>query len=187
MQRPDDRHTHGQGDHPHSHAPGSFGFAFALGTALNVGFVIVEAIFGFLSNSTALLADAGHNLSDVLGLLVAWTAATLSRRPPSARYTYGLRSSSILAALFNGMFLLVAVGAIAWEAIQRFSAPVPVAGATVMVVAAIGIVINGATALLFASGRKGDLNIRGAYLHMMADAAVSAGVVVAGLVVLLTG
>ena len=187
MQRPDDRHTHGQGDHPHSHAPGSFGFAFALGTALNVGFVIVEAIFGFLSNSTALLADAGHNLSDVLGLLVAWTAATLSRRPPSARYTYGLRSSSILAALFNGMFLLVAVGAIAWEAIQRFSAPVPVAGATVMVVAAIGIVINGATALLFASGRKGDFNIRGAYLHMMADAAVSAGVVVAGLVVLLTG
>ena len=183
MHPPDDRHTHGPGGHAHSHAPGSYGFAFALGTALNIGFVIVEAIFGFLSNSTALLADAGHNLSDVLGLLVAWAAATLSRKPPSTRYTYGLRSSSILAALFNAMFLLVAVGAIAWEAIQRFAAPVPVAGATVMVVAAIGIVINGATALLFASGRKGDLNIRGAYLHMMADAAVSAGVVIAGLLI----
>jgi cobalt-zinc-cadmium efflux system protein len=125
------------------------------------------------------LADAGHNLSDVLGLVIAWIASVLVRRPPSSRYTYGLRSSSILAALFNAVFLLVAVGAIAWEAILRLLHPEPVASGTVMIVAAVGIVINGATAWLFASGRKGDLNIRGAFLHMIADAAVSAGVVVA--------
>jgi len=173
--------------HPHEHAPKSFGFAFAFGTALNVAFVIVEAIFGFLGNSTALLADAGHNLSDVCGLLVAWGASVLSRRTPTTRYTYGLGSSSILAALFNAMFLLTAVGAIAWEAAQRLAHPVPVAGTTVMIVAAVGIAINGATAWLFASGRKGDINIRGAFLHMAADAAVSAGVVVAGAIILLTG
>src|SRR5262249_39660560 len=125
-------------DHGHSHAPKSFGFAFALGTALNIGFVIVEAVFGFLANSTALLADAGHNLSDVLGLLVAWAASVLSKRAPTDRYTYGLRSSSILAALFNAVFLLVAVGAIALEAFQRFASPQPVAGTTVMIVAAVG-------------------------------------------------
>ena len=173
--------------HPHEHAPKSFGFAFAFGTALNVAFVIVEAIFGFLGNSTALLADAGHNLSDICGLLVAWGASVLSRRTPTTRYTYGLGSSSILAALFNAMFLLTAVGAIAWEAAQRLAHPVPVAGTTVMIVAAVGIAINGATAWLFASGRKGDINIRGAFLHMAADAAVSAGVVVAGAIILLTG
>ena len=178
------RHDH---DHGHSHAPKSFGFAFALGTGLNVAFVIIEAIFGFLANSTALLADAGHNLSDVLGLVVAWTASILSKRAPTDRYTYGLRSSSILAALFNAAFLLVAVGAIALEAAQRFAAPKPVAGVTVMVVAAVGILINGVTALLFASGRKADINIRGAFLHMTADAAVSAGVVVAAALILLTG
>ncbi len=179
-------HLHGAA-HPHEHAPKAFGFAFAFGTALNVAFVIVEAIFGFLGNSTALLADAGHNLSDVCGLLVAWGASVLSRRTPTTRYTYGLGSSSILAALINAMFLLTAVGAIVWEAAQRLAHPVPVAGKTVMIVAAVGIAINGATAWLFASGRKGDINIRGAFLHMAADAAVSAGVVVAGAVVLLTG
>ena len=135
----------------------------------------------------ALLADAGHNLSDVLGLLVAWGAVRLTKRPPSERFTYGLRKSSVLAALFNAVFLLVAIGAIAVEATRRFSHPHPVEGGTVMVVAAIGIVINGITAWLFASGRKGDINIRGAYLHMAADAAVSAGVVVAGLIIWRTG
>lgn len=184
-----DRHAHGRGaaGHGHSHAPKSFGKAFAIGTALNLGFVVVEAVYGLISGSMALLADAGHNLSDVLGLLIAWGAATLAKRGPSGRYTYGLRSSSILAALLNALLLLVAITVIAVEAIRRFSEPSPVAGHTVMIVAAIGIVINGATALLFMSGRKGDLNIRGAFLHMAADAAVSAGVVLAGFAIVLTG
>lgn len=179
-------HAH---DHAHGHvrAPASYGFAFALATGLNVAFVVVEAVFGVLANSTALVADAGHNLSDVLGLVVAWGAAVLSRRAPSGRYTYGLRGSSILAALFNAVFLLVAVGAIAWEAVHRMLAPQPVAGITVMVVAGIGIAINGATAALFASGRSRDINIKGAFLHMAADAAVSAGVVIGGGMILLTG
>ncbi|GJD74502.1 cation diffusion facilitator family transporter [Methylobacterium sp. J-043] len=177
-------HAHGPG---HSHAPASFGKAFAIGIALNVGFVVVEATYGVLANSMALLADAGHNLSDVLGLVVAWVAMVLAKRAPSARYTYGMKGSSILAALFNAVFLLVAVGAIAWEAIQRFGEPAPVAGKTVMVVAAVGILVNGITAWLFASGAKGDINIKGAFLHMAADAAVSAGVVIAGLVILYTG
>ncbi|MBB5045435.1 cobalt-zinc-cadmium efflux system protein [Rhodopseudomonas rhenobacensis] len=180
-------HSHAHGPGGHSHAPKDFGTAFAIGILLNTGFVIGEAAFGYASNSMALVADAGHNLSDVLGLLVAWSAAVLSKRPPSQRYTYGLRGSSILAALFNAAFLLVAVGAIGWEAILRLFDPQPVAEVTVMVVASVGILINGATAWLFASGRKGDLNIRGAYLHMMADAAVSAGVVIAGFLILLTG
>jgi cobalt-zinc-cadmium efflux system protein len=188
-------HDHDHHDHSHAHTPGaghvhaptSFGAAFAIGIALNSAFVVVEAIYGYTSGSMALVADAGHNLSDVLGLMAAWTAAILSKRAPSPRFTYGLRGSSILAALFNAVFLLVAVGAIAWEAIQRLLAPEPVAEVTVMVVATIGIVINGITAWLFASGRKGDLNIRGAYLHMVADAAVSAGVVLAGLLILYTG
>ena len=171
----------------HAHAPASFGKAFAIGIALNVGFVAVEATYGVLSNSVALLADAGHNLSDVLGLVVAWIAMVLAKRAPSARYTYGMKGSSILAALFNAVFLLVAVGAIAWEAIQRFGEPAPVAGKTVMIVAAVGILVNGITAWLFASGAKGDINIKGAFLHMAADAAVSAGVVIAGLVILYTG
>ncbi|MCP4618072.1 MAG: cation transporter [Bradyrhizobium sp.] len=177
-------HDHGSG---HSHAPADFGKAFAIGIALNTGFVVVEAAFGFLSNSTALLADAGHNLSDVLGLLVAWGAASLARRAPAGRFTYGLRGSSILAALFNAIFLLVSVGAIGWESILRLINPEPVAGLTVMIVAGIGIVINGATALMFASGRKADINIEGAYLHMAADAAVSLGVVIAAGVILWTG
>jgi len=180
-------HDHGSGAGHHDHAPKDFGRAFAVGIALNVGFVLAEAAFGYLSNSMALLADAGHNLSDVLGLVVAWIAAELAKRPPSPRYTYGLRGSSILAALFNAVFLLLAVGAIGWEAIVRLFEPQPVASVTVTVVAGIGIVVNGVTAWLFASGRDADLNIRGAYLHMAADAAVSAAVVVAGIAILFTG
>jgi cobalt-zinc-cadmium efflux system protein len=149
--------------------------------------VAVEVAYGLLSNSVALLADAGHNLGDVLGLAVAWLASALVKRAPSARFTYGLRGSSILAALFNAVFLLVIVGALSWEAIRRLGAPQPVAGKTVMIVAAIGIVINAVTAWLFASGRKDDLNLRGAFLHMASDALVSIGVVAAGLAILLTG
>jgi cobalt-zinc-cadmium efflux system protein len=185
-----DGHGHAHGDahaHSHSHAPADFGRAFALGIALNIGFVAAEAAFGFLANSMALLADAGHNLSDVLGLALAWSATLLARRRPSARFTFGLRGASILSALFNAVLLLVAVGAIAWEAVQRIAAPEPVASGTVMAVAAIGIAINGFTAWLFASGRRDDLNIRGAYLHMAADAAISGGVVVAGAIAAVTG
>lgn len=181
---------HGHGGHGHQghgHAPKGFGRAFAAGIALNLVFVAVEAGYGFWSNSVALLADAGHNLSDVLSLALAWTAAALSARRPSYRYTYGLGASSILAALFNAMLLLLAVGAIAWEAIGRLAHPEPVQGPVVIAVAAVGIVINTATALLFLRGRKDDLNIRGAFLHMAADAAVSAGVVVAGFAILYTG
>ena len=167
--------------------PANFGTAFAIGIALNLAFVAVEFVYGVLANSMALVADAGHNLSDVLSLAIAWIASVLARRPPSSRLTYGLGGSSIVAALFNAVLLLVAVGAIAWEAILRLFHPEPVASGTVMIVAAVGIVINGATAWLFASGRKGDLNIRGAFLHMVADAAVSAGVVAAAAVILLTG
>jgi cobalt-zinc-cadmium efflux system protein len=152
-----------------------------------VAFVAIEAVYGIIANSMALLADAGHNLSDVLGLMVAWVASMLSSRPPSTRYTYGLGHSSILAALFNAVVLLIAIGGIAWEALRRLFEPAPVAETTVMVVAAIGILVNGATAMLFASGRRGDLNIRGAFLHMITDAAVSAGVVVAGVAILVTG
>lgn len=186
-QHKDHAHGHDHGHAGHVHAPANFGPAFALGIALNTAFVIIEGIYGYASNSTALIADAGHNLSDVLGLVVAWIAVILSKRPPSARYTYGLRGSSILAALFNAVFLLIAVGAIGWEAVLRLFNPQPVAETTVMIVATIGILINGFTAWLFASGRKGDLNIKGAYLHMVADAAVSAGVVVAALIIMLTG
>jgi cobalt-zinc-cadmium efflux system protein len=181
-------HDHAGHSHAgHSHIPASYGRAFLVGTLLNMGFVALETGYGLAANSVALLADAGHNLSDVLGLLVAWGAATLSRRQPSAHFTYGLRRSSILAALFNAVFLLVAVGAIALEAIDRLADPQPVASGTVMAVAAVGIAINGVTAWLFAGGRKDDINIRGAFLHMAADAAVSAGVVVSGYVILRTG
>jgi hypothetical protein len=161
-----DHDDHDHASHANAHAPASFGKAFAIGIALNTGFVALEAAYGFLSNSVALLADAGHNLSDVLGLIVAWTASVLTRRAPTPRFTYGLRGSSILAALFNAMFLLLAVGAIAWEALQRFGAPEPVAGKTVMAVAAIGIAVNGVTAWLFAKGGREDINIRGAFAHM---------------------
>lgn len=173
--------------HNHHHGPADFGRAFAIGTALNLGFVLVEGAAGFITDSIALLADAGHNLSDVLGLLVAWAGMELAKRPASKRFTYGWRGSSILAALANGLLLLVAVGAIAWEAVQRFADPPPVPGIPVMIVAAVGIVVNLSTALLFARGRKGDVNVRGAFLHMAADAAVSAAVVIGGAAILLTG
>ena len=177
-------HDHGSG---HAHQPADLGRAFLIGIMLNLGFVAIEATYGILANSVALLADASHNLSDVLGLFAAWTAATLAKRVASATYTYRLRRATILAALFNAVLLLVAVGAIALEAISRLRAPEPVASGEVMAVAAIGIVVNGVTAWLFARGRKGEINIRGAFLHMTTDAAVSAGVVVAALVVGLTG
>ena len=180
-------HTHAHSEHHHSHSvPKSQGFAFASAIVLNTAFVIVEFSYGFMANSTALMADAGHNLSDVLGLLLAWGAAILSRKLPNERYTYGLRSTSIMAALANAMFLLVACGAIAWEAIHRFSQPPLVAGLTVTVLAGIGIVINGLSAWLFVKGSKTDLNIRGAYLHMAADAMVSLGVALAGIAMLYT-
>jgi cobalt-zinc-cadmium efflux system protein len=178
-------HSHGLGGH--NHAPAHYDRAFAIGTALNIGFVIIEAIYGITANSVALLADAGHNLSDVLGLLLAWGASWLARRRPTASHTYGYGTSSILAALANAMVLLIAVGAIAVEAVGRFFDPQPVAGTAVMVVATIGIVINGITAWLFMGGKEGDLNIKGAYLHMAADAAVSRGVVIAPLIITRTG
>ena len=178
---------HHAGHAGHDHGGGNFGRAFIIGIALNLIFVVIETIYGFAANSMALLADAGHNLSDVLGLVVAYAGAMLVKRRPSPRFSYGLKKSSILAALINALLLLVAVGAIAAEAIRRLINPEPSNGLIVMAVAAIGIVINGVTALLFARGRKGDINIRGAYLHMLADAAVSAAVVIAGLLILLTG
>jgi cobalt-zinc-cadmium efflux system protein len=180
-------HGHSHGGHGHSHAPANFDSAFLIGISLNVGFVVLEAIYGFAANSMALLADAGHNLSDVFGLLMAWGAAAAGKRAASKRFTYGWRKSSVLAALFNAVFLLVAVGAIGVEAIRRFGEQQSVASNTVMVVAALGILINGATALLFARGRASDINIRGAYLHMASDAAVSAGVVVSGFIIARTG
>ncbi|HST35921.1 MAG TPA: cation diffusion facilitator family transporter [Allosphingosinicella sp.] len=179
---------HGPGGHHHHHPhPSDYGWAFAAAIALNLAFVGVETVYGFWANSMALLADAGHNLSDVLGLAVAWVGAVLSKRPPSRRFSYGLRAASILAALANAIILLVAVSFIAYHAIIRLLIPDLVEGGTVMIVAAIGIVVNGATAFMFMRGRKSDLNVRGAYLHMVADALVSAGVVVAGLAILFTG
>jgi cobalt-zinc-cadmium efflux system protein len=178
-------HVHDHGG-AHVHAPASFGKAFAIGISLNTALVIAQAAYGYIANSTALLADAGHNLSDVLGLVMAWGAAVAAKRAPSGRFTYGFRASTILAALANAMFLLVATGAIGWEAILRLREPEPIAGVTVMVVAGIGILINGATALLFARGRKDDINIQGAFLHMAADAAVSLGVVVSAALIIWT-
>ncbi len=180
-------HGHGLGGHGHVHAPADYGRAFAIGTALNLAFVVVEAAYGIRAGSMALLADAGHNLSDVLGLVVAWVGSVLARRTPTERRTYGLRSTTILAALANAVFLLVAIGGVAWEAVHRFANPEPVAGRLVAAVALVGLLVNGATAMLFMSGRKHDLNVRGAFLHMAADAAVSAGVVVAGLAIAATG
>lgn len=175
-------HSHG-----HNHRQVNYNRVFVIGIALNSGFVIVEALYGFLAHSLALLADAGHNLSDVLGLLLALGASILARRPATQRHTYGLRRSSILAALLNAIFLLIAVGGIAWEAVQRFNNPSPVAGGIVIGVAAVGIAINTTTALMFMSGRERDLNIRGAFLHMASDAIVSCGVVLAGIAILITG
>ncbi len=182
------KHDHDQHhDHGHTHAPANFGLTFAIGILLNGGFVIGEVIYGLLINSVALLADAGHNLFDVLGLLAAWAAARLATRAPTARFTFGFKGSTILAALFNSVLLLVAVGAIGWEAIQRLYQPVQVPGLWVMAVASIGILTNGITALLFMRERQDDINMRGAYLHMAGDALVSAGVVVAGYLMLKTG
>src|SRR5436309_8977247 len=183
-------HDHGAHAHlhVHHHAGGAdYGRAFALGIALNLAYVAAEAAAGAISGSLALLSDAGHNLGDVLALGLSWGAAVLSRRRPSHRFTYGLRSSSILAALANAIILLVVTGGIAWEALWRLSHPVAVAGGTVAWVAAVGIVVNGATALLFARGRQRDLNLKSAFLHMAADALVTAGVVVAGIAIALTG
>ncbi|MBV9385229.1 MAG: cation transporter [Chroococcidiopsidaceae cyanobacterium CP_BM_ER_R8_30] len=182
---PTHEHAHNR-HHGHTHTPANFDRAFAIGTTLNLGFVILEAIYGYLAHSLALFADAGHNLGDVLGLLLAWGASALARRPPTKRYTYGLRGSSILAALANAVVLLVSMGAIGWEAIRRLNHPGPVSGVTVIWVAVLGIIINTITALMFVSGRRGDLNIRGAFLHMAADAVVALGVVLAGIVILVT-
>ncbi len=179
---------HGEAHHHHHHhGPAGHDRAFAVGVALNVAYVAVEASFGFTAHSLALLADAGHNLGDVLGLLLAWAATWAGRRRPSGRWTYGFGRSTILVSLVNAVLLLLAVGAIAWEAVLRFSAPQPVAGFTVMAVAAVGIVVNAGTAAMFMAGSKTDLNLRSAFLHMAADAAVSLGVVVAALLMVRTG
>jgi cobalt-zinc-cadmium efflux system protein len=179
-------HSHGHG---HSHVIGADGVTTRMGIAiaLNLCFVVIEAAFGFLSNSVALIADAGHNLGDVLGLACACAAVYLTRRPPGGRFTYGLGRSSVLAALTNAVLLLLACGAIAWEAIGRISAPPPVAGRTVMAVAAVGIVLNGLSAWLLHAGSHDDLNRRSAFLHMLGDAAVAAGVLVSGALILITG
>jgi cobalt-zinc-cadmium efflux system protein len=180
-------HDLGHGHHDHHHGPANYDRAFLIGIALNAAFVAVEVVYGFLANSLALLADAGHNLGDVLGLGAAWVAASLVKRRPSARYTYGLRRTTILASLGNAMLLLVASGAIALEAFQRLGSPQPVAGITVVWVALAGIAVNGATALGFMSGRKRDLNIRAAFIHMAADALIALGVALSGVAILFTG
>ncbi|MFV0345985.1 MAG: cation diffusion facilitator family transporter [Bacteroidales bacterium] len=181
-------HEHGHSHHHHVHPTEvSHGRAFAIGIGLNVVFVIVEVIYGLIANSSALLADAGHNASDVLGLVFAWTAAWLATIRPKGKYTYGLRKSTILVSILNALLLFGAVGFIAWDAIGKFKNPEPVAGTQVIIVAAIGIIINTATALMFMKGQKDDLNVRGAFLHMAADAGVSLGVVIAGVLINLTG
>lgn len=179
------QHAHGS-QHGHGHAT-NMGNAFAVAVVLNVVFVVAEVIAGLHTGSMALLADAGHNLSDVLSLLLAWAANVLAARPASQRFTYGLKSSSILAAIANATLLWVAVGAILVETIRRFADPAPVSGTAMMIVAGIGIAVNGLSALLFVKGSKSDLNLRAAFVHLMADAAVSAGVVIAGLLVAFTG
>ncbi|MBY9080905.1 cation transporter [Paenibacillus sp. HN-1] len=181
-----DHHHTGHG-HSHHHGPADYNRAFLIGIALNTVFVLLEAAYGIIGHSLALLADAGHNLSDVLALVLAWAASLLARRIPTERRTYGYRRFSVLAALLNALFLLVAIGVIVWEAVGRFRDPAPVTGQTVIWVAAVGIAVNAATAILFMSGRKGDLNIRGAFLHMAADAFVSVGVVIAGILISYTG
>jgi cobalt-zinc-cadmium efflux system protein len=173
-------HDHGAGHAHHHHAPASFDRAFAIGITVNILFVAIEAFYGWKVNSLALLADAGHNLGDVAGLVLAWGGALAGKLRPDARYTYGWKRASILAAFANAVLLLVAMGSLAWEAIGRLSAPEATQGWTVMIVAGIGIFVNLGTALLFMRGRDDDLNIRGAYLHMASDALVSAGVVVVG-------
>jgi cobalt-zinc-cadmium efflux system protein len=184
----DHGHDHKGGHHHHHHAPkAGQGRTFAIAVGLNLLIVVVQAVYGFLAHSTALLADAGHNLSDVLGLLLAWGAVWLGTREPSERYTFGLGSSSILASLANAALLLFACGAIVLEAVQRLLNPAPVAGLDVFIVATLGMVVNGFSAWLFMRGSKEDLNVRGAFLHMAADAGISAAVAVSGLVILFTG
>lgn len=184
-------HHHRRGHHHHGHGPHhagtTFGAAFAAATALNAALVLIQVTYGVLAHSMALLADAGHNAGDVLALLLAWTSHALSQRHPTERYTYGFRSTSIMAALINATVLLVVTGAIAWAAIGRLVAPQPVGGLTVMAVAALGILINAVAAALLSRGQSRDLNVYGAFLHLVADAAVSAGVVAAGALILLTG
>jgi cobalt-zinc-cadmium efflux system protein len=178
-------HAH---DHSHhDHGPANYNRSFGIGIALNLSFVAIEAIYGVRAHSMALVADSGHNLSDVLGLVLAWGASVLVQRLPSTRFTYGLRRGSVLAAAINAILLLVSIGAVAWEAIKRLGEPGPIGTGTMIVVATIGIGVNGATALLFRVGRERDLNIRGAYLHMAADALVSVGVVAAGFTIGVTG
>jgi len=179
-------HGHGHGHHHHP-APGDSGRAFGIAIGLNTAFVAIEFIYGFIANSTALMADAGHNLSDVLGLGLAWGAALLTKSAPTRRFTYGMRGTTILAALANALLLMVACGAIAWEAVHRFAHPEPVAGTTVSIVALVGVLINGFSAWLFVAGSKDDINVRGAYQHMAADAVLSLGVVISGVVIMYTG
>ena len=175
----DHHHDHGHA-HSHGHSPAAYNRAFALGIGLNIAFVIIEAFYGWRAGSLALLADAGHNLSDVAGLLLAWCAAFAGRINPDARHTYGWQRASILAAFANAILLLVAMGSLLWEAAHRLHSPAPTDGLTILIVAGIGMVVNGATAALFMAGRAHDINLRGAFLHMTADALVSLGVVVAG-------
>lgn len=177
-------HSHGLG---HSHAPKDFNTAFAVGVVLNLGLVVAQVVYGLIAHSLALVADAGHNFADVLGLLLAWWASRLVKAPPTKEKTYGLGSASILSALANALFLLVTMGAVAWEAIIRIQKPSEVHGQLVIWVAALGIVVNGVSAALFYSGRKGDLNVRGAFLHLAADAGISLGVVLAGIAIVMTG
>lgn len=179
-------HQHGH-SHAHSHAPSNFGKAFLIGITLNLTYVFAELFYGLMSKSLALVSDASHNFSDVISLILAYTAVLLATRKPSAKYTYGLKSTSILASLTNAVLLLIAVGIIIWEAIERLQHPEPIQGNTVILVASLGILINFTTAMLFAKGQKGDLNVRGAFQHLMADALVSVGVVVSGIVYLYTG
>ncbi len=173
--------------HDHNHVPANYDRAFAVGLTLNAIFVVVEVWFGLLAGSLGLVADASHNLSDVLALVSAWGATMLGRRQPTPRRTYGMRRSSILAALANALALLFVIGGVTWEAIRRFSEPAPVEGWTVILVAAVGVVVNGVTAMMFLSGRKHDVNLRGAFLHMASDAGVSLGVAVVGVAILATG
>lgn len=180
-------HPHHDHGHRHVHDPASFNRAFALGIGLNIAFVIIEAFYGWHAGSLALLADAGHNLSDVAGLLLAWCAAFAGRIQPDARHTYGWRRASILAAFVNAMLLLVAMGSLLWEAAHRLQSPTPAEGLTIIAVAGVGVVVNGVTAALFMAGRKHDINLRGAFLHMAADALVSLGVAVAGALYLWQG
>lgn len=178
------QHSH---DHKHSHTPTSFGRAFAIGVGLNLSYVVVEGFYGYISDSLALLADAGHNLSDVLGLLIAWGASFLAGRGPTTRRTYGYKSTSTLAALANAVLLLLATGAIGWESFARLLHPAPVQTTIMLWVAVAGVLVNGGTALMFMAGRKGDINVRAAFVHMAADAVVTLGVIVAALLIRATG